>query len=152
CCSQSANTIKSAFIVPNRRVSSCVLPCSLTSAHAAMVALCISNPQQRSYITRIFILLLRHPAEDVESVDSPSRVPRVPGSQFQHCPKHSPRQTIRGTTNVLIQLICGLAVATAAPSRDDLHAARWCRLKLPNSSPVSGFLFHDSWCRQDMKN
>src|SRR5215467_8037383 len=84
------------------------------------------------------VLLLRRPAEDVGSVESPSRAlqpdlgiahswPKADNS-WSHC-------------NVQIKLVNGLAVATAAPHLNDLRAARWRKLTLSNSQAIPDPLF-----------
>src|SRR5262245_36081831 len=85
----------------------------------------------------IAVLLLRRHAEDVGSVESPSRAlqadlgialrPKADNSWY-HC-------------NVQIKLVNGLAVAIAAPHVNDLRAARWRRLTLSNRRAISGPLF-----------
>src|SRR5712691_2894599 len=114
-----------------------------------MLALWISNPQQRSYMTLICVLLLRRRAEDVGSVESPSRAlqPDLGIAHFR--PK---ADNLWYHCNVQIKLVNGLAVATAAPNLGDLRAARWRGLMLSNSQAIFGPPFHDSWCRQDMGN
>src|SRR5207253_10805452 len=87
--------------------------------------------------------------EDVGCVESPSRAlqPDLAIAHFR--PK---ADNLWYHCNVQITLVNGLAVATAAPNLDDLRAARWRGLMLSNSQAISGPLFHDSWCRQDMGN
>jgi hypothetical protein len=102
-----------------------------------MLALWMSNPEQRSYMTLICVLLLRRRAEDVGSVESPSRALQ-PDLAFAHFPPKA--DNLWYHCNVQIKLVNGLAVATAAPHLNDLRAARW-RSLLSNSQAISGPLF-----------
>src|SRR5437667_870591 len=91
------------------------------------------------------ILLLRHLAEDVGSVESPSRAPRpislLPDlgqkadNSWYHC-------------NVPIKLHNGLAVATAAPSRVRSPCREMALMKVTQPAEPSRAPFHDSWCRE----
>src|SRR5499433_786134 len=111
-----------------------------------MLALWISNPQQRSYMTLIASSFCAAPRRTSEALNLPLVLfspiatfwPKADNS-WCHC-------------NVQIKLVNGLAVATAAPHLNDLRAARWRKLTLSNSQAISDPPFHDSWCRQDMGN
>src|SRR5215510_5584412 len=103
-----------------------------------MLALWISNPQQRSYMTLIASSFCAAPQRTSEALNLPLVLfspilgiarswPKADNSWY-HC-------------NVQIKLVNGLAVATAAPHLNDLRAARWRKLTLSNSQAISAPLF-----------
>src|SRR5262244_791398 len=100
-----------------------------------MLALWISNPQQRSYMTLIASSFCAAPRRTSEALNLPLVLfspiatfwPKADNS-WCHC-------------NVQIKLVNGLAVATAAPHLNDLRAARWRKLTLSNSQAISDPLF-----------
>src|SRR6266702_2528726 len=91
------------------------------------------------------ILLLRHLAEDVGSVESPSRAPRP----ISLLPDLGQRQTIPGTTvTSRSNYITGWLSPQPLQVEYDLHAARWLASRLTQQAEPSRAPFHDSWCRE----